>query len=258
MPTLTSACLARSFLQMRQWSLMLSSSLTSTPGRLLRSLLEGISRRLASLLRNGGVMISFEPNVSATVRTNDGKHFWVGPGARWGDAYDVTGQTNQVVVRGRLGHIGVGGFVLGGGLSFYSAQYIRRILQEQVQDTSLTTPQGLACDNADEIEAVLANGTIVTASSTSNPDLWWALRGGGNRFAIITNLKLQAHPAGDNGRVWAGIRTYNPSKRKDLFKVITNFVRDYPDAKAAVIPRFQFGAPLNLINVVGGGPLFSF
>ena len=175
-------------------------------------------------------MISFEPNVSATVRTDDGKHFWVGPGARWGDAYNVTGQTNQVVVRGRLGHIAVGGFVLGGGLSFYSAQYIRHILQEQVQDTSLTTPQGLACDNADEIEAVLANGTIVTASSTSNPDLWWALRGGGNRFAIITNLKLQAHPAGDNGRVWAGIRTYNPSKRKDLFKVITNFVRDYPEA----------------------------
>lgn len=73
---------------------------------------------------DGGLMISFEPNMNATVRTDDGKHFWVGPGARWGDAYNVTGKTNQVVVGGRLGHIGVGGFVLGGGLSFYSAQYV--------------------------------------------------------------------------------------------------------------------------------------
>lgn len=76
---------------------------------------------------DGGVMISFEPNMNATVRTEDGKHFWVGPGARWGDAYNVTGKTNQVVVGGRLGHIGVGGFVLGGGLSFYSAQYVRHL-----------------------------------------------------------------------------------------------------------------------------------
>lgn len=91
-----------------------------------------------------------------------------------------------------------------------------------------------------------------------NPDLWWALRGGGNQFAVITNLKLQAHPAGDGGKVWGGIRTYNPSKRKELFKAITNFVRDYPDAKAAVIPTFQFGAPLNLINIIGSGPLFFF
>lgn len=75
---------------------------------------------------DGGVMISFEPNMNATVPTEDGNHFWVGPGARWGDVYNVTGQTNQVVVGGRLGHIGVGGFVLGGGLSYYSAQYVSR------------------------------------------------------------------------------------------------------------------------------------
>lgn len=73
---------------------------------------------------DGGVMISFKPNMDKTVRSADGKHFYVGPGARWGDVYNVTGQTNQIVVGGRLGHIGVGGFVLGGGLSYYSAQYV--------------------------------------------------------------------------------------------------------------------------------------
>lgn len=72
-----------------------------------------------------GVLISFEPNMAATVRTEDGNHFWVGPGARWGDVYNVSGETNQIVVGGRLANIGVGGFTLGGGLSYYSAQYVR-------------------------------------------------------------------------------------------------------------------------------------
>lgn len=71
-----------------------------------------------------GVLISFEPNLASTVRTADGNHFIVGPGARWGDVYKVAGETNQIAVGGRLAHIGVGGFALGGGLSYYSAQYV--------------------------------------------------------------------------------------------------------------------------------------
>jgi len=188
---------------------------------------------------DGGVIISFEPNLNSTVRTADGKHFVVGMGARWGDVYNVTGQTNQVVVGGRLAHIGVGGLTLGGGLSYYSSQY------------------GLACDNVDNFEAVLANGTIVNANRTSNPDLWWALRGGGNQFAIVTKITTQAHPAGVNGQVWGGIRAYSPDQRTKLFHAITNFVREYPDKKAAVIPTFQFGLPANLLNVITG-PLFFF
>lgn len=170
---------------------------------------------------DGGVIISFEPNLASTVRTADGKHFVVGVGSRWGDVYNVTGQTNQVVVGGRLAHIGVAGLTLGGGLSYYSAQY------------------GLACDNVDNFEVVLANGTITNANRTSHPDLWWALRGGGNQFAIVTKITTQAHPAGVNGRVWGGTRAYSPEQRTKLFHAITNFVREYPDAKGAVIPTFQ-------------------
>lgn len=73
---------------------------------------------------DGGVLISFEPNLASTVRTKDGSHFIVGMGARWEDVYQVAGKTNQIAVGGRLGDIGVGGFVLGGGLSYYSAQYV--------------------------------------------------------------------------------------------------------------------------------------
>lgn len=62
--------------------------------------------------------------------------------------------------------MGVGGLLLGGGLSFLSAQY------------------GLACDNVVEYEVVLADSTIVKANSRSNTDLFWALKGGGNQFGM--------------------------------------------------------------------------
>lgn len=71
-----------------------------------------------------GVLISFEPNLNHVTRSEGGKHFFVGPGARWGDVYEVTGRTKQVVVGGRLANIGVGGYTLGGGLSYHSAQYV--------------------------------------------------------------------------------------------------------------------------------------
>ncbi|KAL3462167.1 FAD-binding domain-containing protein [Aspergillus heterothallicus] len=169
----------------------------------------------------GGILISFNENLSSTVRSMDGESFEVGPGARWGDVYVETSKTNQVVVGGRLGNIGVAGFTLGGGLSYYSAQY------------------GLSCDNVLNFEVVLGNGTIVNANSTSNSDLWWALKGGGNRFGIVTKFTLKAHPLGDNGRVWGGIKLFSTTRRGQIFAALSDLIRTYPDTKAAVIPTFN-------------------
>ncbi|GLA68782.1 hypothetical protein AtubIFM55763_006981 [Aspergillus tubingensis] len=182
---------------------------------------------------NGGVLISFNENMSSTTRNSDGQSFDIGPGARWGDVYAVTQKTNQVVVGGRLANIGVAGLTTGGGLSYYSAQY------------------GLACDNVVNFEVVLGNGTITNANSTSNPDLWWALRGGGNRFGIVTKFTLKAHPLGDNGQVWGGIRSYTADKREQIFEALSNFTSEYPDAKAAIIPTFDFGLPGALVSNPG-------
>lgn len=73
---------------------------------------------------NGGVLLSFNENLAAVSRSEDGQSFHVGAGARWGDVYDFASKTNQVVVGGRLANIGVAGLTLGGGLSYYSAQYV--------------------------------------------------------------------------------------------------------------------------------------
>ncbi|GES63272.1 FAD-binding-domain-containing protein [Aspergillus terreus] len=178
---------------------------------------------------DGGVLISFNENLSSINRTSDG-NFDVGPGARWGDVYEVAEQTNQVVVGGRLANIGVAGFTLGGGLSYYSAQY------------------GLACDNVLNFEIVLSNGTIVNANNHTHTDLWWALKGGGNRFGIVTKFTFRGHPLGVDGQVWGGIKFYSGDKRHELFKALANFIKDYPDGKAAVIPTFTFGLPDAIVS----------
>ena len=97
-------------------------------------------------------------------------------------------------------------------------------------------------------EVVLGNGTITNANSTSNPDLWWAMKGGGNRFGIVTKFTFKAHPAGVDGKVWGGIRFYSRKDRQAVFKSLSEFIRDYPDAKAAVIPTFDFGLPGALVS----------
>jgi hypothetical protein len=76
-----------------------------------------------------------------------------------------------------------------GGISFFSNQY------------------GWACDNIVSYEVVTASGIIVTASSTSNPSLYWALRGGGNNFGIVTAFTFETIPL-PGGEMWGGTKTF--------------------------------------------------
>lgn len=113
--------------------------------------------------------VNFDPS-SMTVR--------VGPGNDWEDVQKQLTPAGVTVVGGRIGGVGVGGYVLGGGLSFLSTEY------------------GWAANNIVEFEVVLANATIVYASENSHPDLYKALKGGGNNFGIVTSYKMIAHPQG--------------------------------------------------------------
>jgi FAD/FMN-containing dehydrogenase len=104
----------------------------------------------------------------------------VEPGAAWKDVYSNLLQTGNVTVTGgRDGGVGVGGFLLGGGLSYYTGR------------------NGLGCDQVVNFEVVLANGSIVNANQQENSDLWKALKGGGLNFGIVTRFDLRAMPAVD-------------------------------------------------------------
>ncbi|TGO13552.1 hypothetical protein BTUL_0068g00240 [Botrytis tulipae] len=108
-------------------------------------------------------------------------------GCRWGEVYEVVEPRGLMVVGGRDSTVGVGGFLLGGGISFLSQRY------------------GWGSDNVRNFEIVLSNGTIANANAHDNPDLYWALRGGGNNFGIVTRFDLQTYP---QGPAWGGQNYY--------------------------------------------------
>jgi FAD/FMN-containing dehydrogenase len=111
----------------------------------------------------------------------------VGPGGRWRDVYAELRPHKRVVAGGREGGVGVAGLLLGGGNTFFTARL------------------GFACDNVVAYEVVLADGSIVTADSTQNQDLFLALKGGSSNFGIVTNFTLKAI---ENDEVWGGLAVF--------------------------------------------------
>jgi hypothetical protein len=154
----------------------------------------------------------------------------VGSGARWGDVYRELEPHNVTVVGGRLNDIGVGGLVLGGGLSWLSSRY------------------GLACDNVVNFEVVLANGTLVNANATSSSDLYKALKGGGNNFGIVTRFTLKTYAIGG---VWGGIRYYAPDHFPALISAFAQYQLGPQDPDASImiqapLTNSSFGILLNI------------
>ncbi|KAI4195361.1 MAG: hypothetical protein LQ350_007230 [Teloschistes chrysophthalmus] len=126
----------------------------------------------------------------------------IGAGQRWGDVYSRLDPYGVTIVGGRVLDVGVGGLILGCGLSYLSDLH------------------GLACDNVINFEVVLANGSIVDANEKSNPDLWWALKGGGNNFGIVTSFTLSTYPIHD---VWGGSKAYSLDQLPALFSAMNEY-----------------------------------
>ncbi|KAF3909372.1 hypothetical protein AA313_de0200759 [Arthrobotrys entomopaga] len=135
---------------------------------------------------DGGLTIDLR-NLNEITLSADKNQTSVGPGNVWYDVYSKLERENVTVIGGRVSAIGVGGLTLGGGISFFSSRY------------------GWACDNVNAYEVVFADGTINSVTPSSYPDLYWALRGGGNNFGIVTRFDLATYPQGD---LWAGSQTF--------------------------------------------------
>jgi len=82
---------------------------------------------------------------------------------------------------------------------------------------------GLALDSLVSAEVVLADSTVVTASKTSNSDLFWALRGAGSSYGIVTSLKFQTHPAPENNTVFSYGFNFNQTRIRNAHAVLQDY-----------------------------------
>ncbi|KAI0099404.1 FAD binding domain-containing protein [Daldinia grandis] len=164
---------------------------------------------------DGGPLISTK-RLNEIIFNADSETVRVGPGNRWDEVGKQLDATGYTVIGGRIGNVGVGGYLLGDGLSFMSTEY------------------GWAANSVLEYTVVLANSSIVTVTEANHPDLWIALKGGGNSFGIVTSYLLQAYPQGD---IWGGNLEFDatPENNAAILAAVRNFTENYPDKKAGII-----------------------
>jgi FAD/FMN-containing dehydrogenase len=134
----------------------------------------------------------------------------VGGGCTWGEVDAATGAHGLATPSGIISTTGVGGLTLGGGLGH------------------LTRKCGLTIDNLLEAEVVLASGETVRASADENPDLFWAIRGGGGNFGVVTSFLFRLHEVGtivggptfwaieDSAEVLRAYRDFLPGAPREL------------------------------------------
>lgn len=126
---------------------------------------------------DGGLVVDVRPMNGVTVDP-DRRTARVGAGTTWGELDAATQEHGLAVTGGRATSTGVAGFTLGGG------------------DGWLSRYLGLACDNLVAVDLVTADGRQVRASERENPELFWALHGGGGNFGVATSFEFRLHPVG--------------------------------------------------------------
>lgn len=167
-----------------------------------------------------------------------------GGGTTWLELDAATQEHGLGMTGGFISHTGVAGLTLGGGMGW------------------LTARTGLSCDSLVAAELVTADGRIVTASEKANPDLFWALRGGGGNFGVVTSFEFALHDVPPLAQL--ALFFWDPEHGKEGLRFSRDFVATLPDTMGSLIaglsappapfvpPEYQ-GQPGFVLAVVGWG-----
>jgi FAD/FMN-containing dehydrogenase len=146
-------------------------------------------------------------------------------GATWGVFNDATHAHGLATTGGIISTTGIGGLTLGGGIGY------------------LSRGCGLSCDNLLSAEVVTADGQVAAASEQANEDLFWALRGGGGNFGVVTSFEYQLHPVRE---IYGGPMLYEVSDAAEVLRFFRDFIQDAPEELGG-FPAWQIAPPLPFI-----------
>jgi FAD/FMN-containing dehydrogenase len=157
-------------------------------------------------------------------------------GCTWRDFDHETQAFGLATTGGVVSMTGIAGLTLGGGLGW------------------LMRKHGLACDNLLSLDMVTADGRLLTASATENADLFWAARGGGGNFGVVTSFEYRLHPV---GQVLGGMVAHPLDRARDVLRFLREFAASAPSdlGTMAAFVTGQDGTRLLALFVCYSGPL---
>lgn len=182
-----------------------------------------------------GLVVDLSPMKGIRVDP-DSRRVRVQAGCTWGDVDHATHAFGLAVPSGFISTTGVGGLTLGGGLGYLTRKY------------------GLTIDNLLEVDVVLADGQFLTANKNQNEDLFWAVRGGGGNFGVVTSFTFQAHPV---HTVIGGPTLWPLDQAGEVMRWYRDFILDAPEelngffAFLTVPPVAPFPEELHLQKMCG-------
>ncbi|HKG91012.1 MAG TPA: FAD-binding oxidoreductase [Gemmatimonadaceae bacterium] len=162
---------------------------------------------------------------------------WADGGATWAELDAATQAHGLATTGGLISSTGIAGLTLGGGIGWLMRRH------------------GLACDNLIAAEVVTADGRVVRASETENPELLWGLRGGGGNFGVVTTLEYRLHPVGP--MILGGMLVHPLARAGEVLRFYRDFTAAAPEALTvfAVLLVSPEGAPILALLPAWFGPI---
>ncbi len=171
-----------------------------------------------------GVVIDLSSMRSVRVNPRN-RRAWAEGGATWGDFNAATHAFGLATTGGVVSTTGVGGLTLGGGIGYLARAF------------------GLSCDNLVSADIVTADGQFRVASEQENEDLFWAIRGGGGNFGVITSFEFRLHPVKD---IYGGPMFFELDDAEAVLRFYRDFIVDAPEQLGG-FPAWQIAPPLPFI-----------
>ncbi|MFI2485580.1 FAD-binding oxidoreductase [Promicromonospora kroppenstedtii] len=173
---------------------------------------------------DGGIVVDLSPLATVEVVDTERHLVRIGGGAHWGDVAEALAPHGLAISSGDTKSVGVGGLTLSGGIGWKVRKH------------------GLALDNLVAAQVVTADGAVVTASADEHPDLFWAIRGGGGNFGVVTSFEFAAHRT---TRVFFGKVSFPAREAATVLQGWADYLRTAPEEVTSIA---------NLANPQAGGP----